>query len=81
MVKRLKMIIYGTALITGQTRKGDIYTAEELRRAAHSPHRRSHRIAREVAYEVIDEHLEEYEHKEKQPQPFEIESGEDKPDG
>ena len=39
------------------------------------------RIAREVAYEVIDEHLEEYEHKEKQPQPFEIESGEDKPDG
>lgn len=39
------------------------------------------RIAREVAYEVIDEHLEEYEHKEKTAQPFEIESGEHKPNG
>jgi len=36
MVKRLKMIIYGIALIAGQTRKGDIYTTEELRRAARS---------------------------------------------
>lgn len=31
-----RMIIYGTALVAGQTRKGDIYTVEELRRAARS---------------------------------------------
>ena len=31
------------------------------------------RIAREVAWEVIDEHLEEYKHKEKPAEPFEVE--------
>ena len=31
-----RMIIYGTALVVGQTRKGDVYTVEELRRAARS---------------------------------------------
>jgi len=31
-----RMIIYGTALVAGQTRKGDVYTVEELRRAARS---------------------------------------------
>jgi hypothetical protein len=31
-------------------------------------------IAREVAYEVLDEHLEDYEHKPKKPDPAEMES-------
>jgi DNA-binding FadR family transcriptional regulator len=39
------------------------------------------RIAREEAYEVIDEHLDEYEHKEKPLKDFETEVGETKPDG
>jgi hypothetical protein len=30
-------------------------------------------IAREVAYEVIDEHLEDYEHKQKKPDATELE--------
>jgi len=30
-------------------------------------------IAREVAYEVIDEHLEDYEHKQKKPDAAELE--------
>ncbi|MBT0160747.1 hypothetical protein G4O51_12275 [Candidatus Bathyarchaeota archaeon A05DMB-2] len=39
------------------------------------------RIAKEEAYEVIDEHLDEYEHKEKPLEDFETETGADKPDG
>ena len=39
------------------------------------------RIAKEEAYEVIDEHLDEYEHKEKPQEDFETETGADKPDG
>jgi len=31
-------------------------------------------IAREVAYEVLDEHLEDYEHKQKTPNVAELES-------
>jgi DNA-binding FadR family transcriptional regulator len=37
------------------------------------------RIAREEAYEVIDEHLDEYEHKEKPVEDFEVEG--EKTDG
>ncbi len=33
-----------------------------------------HSIAREVAYEVLDEHLEVYEHKQKTPNVAELES-------
>ena len=39
------------------------------------------RIAKEEAYEAIDEHLDEYEHKEKPQEDFETETGADKPDG
>jgi len=39
------------------------------------------RIAREESYEVIDEHLDEYEHKERPAEDFETETGADKPDG
>lgn len=39
------------------------------------------RIAKEEAYEAIDEHLDEYEHKEKPPEDFETKTGADKPDG
>ena len=39
------------------------------------------RIAKEEAYEVIDEHLDEYEHKEKPLEDFEAEVGEAKPNG
>jgi len=38
-------------------------------------------IAKEEAYEVIDEHLDEYEHTEKPLEDFETEAGEAKPDG
>jgi DNA-binding FadR family transcriptional regulator len=39
------------------------------------------RIAKEEAYEAIDEHLDEYEHKEKPLEDFETETGADKPNG
>ena len=39
------------------------------------------RIAKEEAYEVMDEHLDEYEHKEKPLEDFETETGADKPNG
>lgn len=39
------------------------------------------RIAKEEAYEAIDEHLDEYEHKERPIEDFEAETGADKPDG
>lgn len=35
-------------------------------------------IAREEAWEVIDEHLDDYEYKEKPAEDFEVESGEEK---
>ena len=39
------------------------------------------RIAREEAWEAIDEHLEDYEHKEKPAEDFEVELAEEKPNG
>lgn len=36
------------------------------------------RIAWDVAYEVMDEHLDDYEHKEKPAEDFELESAEEK---
>lgn len=35
------------------------------------------RLAKEVAWEVIDEHLDDYEHKEKPAEDFEAECGQD----
>ena len=39
------------------------------------------RIAKEEAYEAIDEHLDEYEHKEKPLEDFETKVSEAKPNG
>lgn len=39
------------------------------------------KIAREEAWEAIDEHLEDYEHKEKPAEDFEVELAEEKPNG
>ncbi|MDI6905253.1 MAG: hypothetical protein QMD13_07190 [Candidatus Bathyarchaeia archaeon] len=39
------------------------------------------KIAREEAWEVIDEHLNDYEHKEKPAENFEVEVGEERSHG
>jgi hypothetical protein len=46
----------------------------ETEKAQRSQTRLIRAIAREIAYEVIDEHLEDYEHTPKTPHPAELEA-------